>query len=488
MATDSRSLPTDTALTETHPASAYANALLRELGAPPALQARAEPHPALRWAQSGAMALTGAEDGDPQVCPVPLASCADGLIAALSALSGSRALRGLDGARLLGERAALAGYRRRGLTAPGGSCRLLPAADGALAVNLPRESDWQLLPAWLEAGVVSDWPGIARVLAGRGVREWVARGRLLGLAVAPLAGEPVAAPWCETHCRGAQQAHEPPATPLVIDLSSLWAGPLCAQLLRLMGARVIKVESSARPDGLRLAGTPFYHLLNAGKASVALDFSEPRGRAELRELLLCADIVIEASRPRALRQLGICAESILGERPGLTWIAISGYGRAEPQGNWVAFGDDAGVAGGLSQLLAASTGRALFCADAVADPLTALHAALAAWSSYQSGGGRLLSLALAAVVAHAVRSAALTDLAARERAAAWGRRIAPATVAAPWARPVRESARPLGADTAAVLATFKRGARIALQREVSAARRPASRPKNVASASDSPEL
>ena len=39
--------------------------------------------------------------------------------------------------------------------------------------------------------------------------------------------------------------------PLVVDLSALWAGPLCAHLLGLAGARVVKVESLGRPDGAR---------------------------------------------------------------------------------------------------------------------------------------------------------------------------------------------------------------------------------------------
>ena len=100
----------------------------------------------------------------------------------------------------------------------------------------------------------------------------------------------------------------------------------------MMGARVIKVESRTRPDGMRRAAGSFYDLLNAGKQSVALDLNLPGGRAQLRALIAQADVVIEASRPRALRQLGIVAEEILKEHPGLTWIALSGYGRERTGG------------------------------------------------------------------------------------------------------------------------------------------------------------
>src|SRR3546814_17564250 len=107
------------------------------------------------------------------------------------------------------------------------------------------------------------------------------------------------------------------------------------------GADVIKVEGSARPDGARRGPSAFFDLLNAGKRSVALDLQSPRGRAQLRELLRGADIVIEASRPRALRQMGIDAETLLHEQPQLTWLALHGYGRGEPQAQRVAYGDEA---------------------------------------------------------------------------------------------------------------------------------------------------
>ncbi len=394
------------------------------------------------------------------MCPVPLASYAEGIVAALAALRPQSALGQLDGAQLLGERAALANYRRGGAVAPGGSCRLLPLADGWLAVNLARNSDWQLLPAWLETDAIFDWATLGARLSSRRVAQCVERGRLIGLALAPLRQcEPSAASWCRELYRSPQPRRARPAAPLVVDLSSLWAGPLCAHLLHLMGAQVIKVESSARPDGMRQAESGFYDLLNAGKASVALDLTQPRARTQLRQLLLRADIVIEASRPRALRQLGIVAEEILEENPAASWIGISGYGREEPGANWVAFGDDGAVAGGLSQLLWDCTGRAMFCADALADPLTGLHAALAAWGSFAQGGGRLLSLALADVVAYAIGCAALTEPAARRVCAEeWSRALAHSDVAAPRARVIGSQARALGADTTQILAWLGSGA------------------------------
>jgi hypothetical protein len=435
-------------------ATDYANGLLAQLGAPQILAPRPETHPALRWAQSGAMALTGYPQDPPQMCPVPLGSYADGIIAALQALRPGSAVAAIDGACLLGERAALTGFARAGDVSPGGSCRLLQCADGWLALNLARTSDWELLPAWLEGGDIGSWGGVAAALRTRAVQGCVSRGRLLGLALAemrPRAGQP--AQWCrEDHRVGAAPAPAPGAAPVVVDLSSLWAGPLCTHLLQLMGAQVIKVESTSRPDGMRSAGDGFFDLLNAGKASVALDLAQPAGREQLRSLLCSADIVVEASRPRALRQMGIQAEALLEENLGLTWVSITGHGREGSCADWVAFGDDGAVAGGLSQVLWDASGRAMFCADAIADPLTGLHAALAAWVSYRQGGGQLLSLALTDVVAHGIQCAALEDpQACRARATEWAGFVRDVDVTGPRARSTMARARELGADTAQVL-------------------------------------
>jgi hypothetical protein len=435
-------------------AAHYAQQLLQDLKISATLPARPQLHPALAWAASGNMALTGEAEGAGRMCPVPLVSCAEGVLLALAALAPDPPLARLDGGGLLSERAAFSGYRRGGAVAPGGSCRLLRAADGWLALNLARSSDWELVPAWLEAGPLAEWGAITTALRERSVAACVARGRLLGLPVTALdPGAEAAGGWFSEHSHRPGTPPAPGRAPLVVDLSALWAGPLCTHLLQLMGARVIKVESRMRPDGMRAAPHGFYDLLNAGKESVALDFADRPALGQLRRLLARADIVIEAARPRALRQLGIRAEELLAEQPHLTWVAISGYGREGPGAEWVAFGDDGGVAGGLSQVMLECTGQPMFCGDAIADPLTGMHAALAAWASYRQGGGRLLGLALRDVVAHGVRFAGLGDAeATRARYLHWTQLVPPGGVAAPRLRRLTASARASGADTHAVLA------------------------------------
>lgn len=442
-------------------ASAYASHLLHALGgAETRLFESVSVHPALANARSGLMALTGEAGGEPLMCPAPIAACADGALLALRALAQKNTeLDTLLGANLLTERAALMNLSRNGHIAPGGSCRILDAADGRIAVNLVREDDWAMLPAWLESdavgGDVDEWEVLAAEIAHHDVRALLERGRLLGLPVAEDALPQEQASWFEIVAEGSPGTRTN-KQPMVLDLSSLWAGPLCSHLLQKLGARVIKLESTTRPDGAREGNADFYDLLNAGKQSVALDLSSDSGRAQLRQLIEQADIVIEGSRPRGLRQMGIVAEELVAQRPGLTWLGITGHGRTGEAGEWVGLGDDAGVAGGLGSLMAVATGKPVFVGDAIADPLTGLHAAVAAWHSHINGGGRLISVALSDVVGHCLQfdlPESRTQIRIRQQT--WTRMIRSDDIRLPQPRRSVMGAVDLGKDNESVIKEFR---------------------------------
>ncbi len=380
--------------------------------------ARTRDAAAAREARSGVMSLSG-DSGAPALCPVPLASYADTLLESFRAITNQEVLHGVSGATLLTERSAITGSRAQGDASHNGFCRLLPTADGMLGINLPRDSDWELLPAWLEIPVEGSWEQLRELVSRRSARELIERARLLGLAVVDATRIPQGNPACLQLRHIGERRPPRQRPPRVVDLSSLWAGPLCSHLWQSAGAEVIKVESSQRPDGARKGSTEFFQLLNAGKREISLPLHEDAGRRELRELIREADIVLEASRPRALRQMGLVAENILAEQPGLSWISITGYGREEPQANYIAYGDDAGIAAGLSAVCHAATGQWLVIGDAIADPLTGLHAARAGWSSWQEGGGQLVDLALERSVRHCITGTAPANGDYRQRYSAW---------------------------------------------------------------------
>lgn len=324
----------------------------------------------LAWAASGAMSLTGRTEGPPRVGPGrPAALVQDHL----------RAL-GLDIPTLLGERAAYAGLTRRAPWSCGGATRILPASDGHVALSLARESDVDMVPALVEGGPTDDpWGTVAAWLAGTPAAEAEERLHLLGM------------PGGEVDLRPVTRQAVPAPTPrslrddvLVVDLSALWAGPLCTHVLALLGARVVKVESLARPDGARRGPAGFFSLLNDRKEHLVLDL--PRDMGRLRELVAGADLVVESSRPRALRQMGLVAEEVVAE--GTSWLSITARGRASDS---VGFGDDVAACAGL----VLREGEDIVpVGDAMADPLTGVVAAVRAVEALQADRAALLDVAM----------------------------------------------------------------------------------------------
>jgi crotonobetainyl-CoA:carnitine CoA-transferase CaiB-like acyl-CoA transferase len=234
----------------------------------------------------------------------------------------------------------------------------------------------------------------------------------------------------------------------VVDLSSMWAGPLCANLLGLAGGRVVKVESATRPDGARSGSPTFFRLLHGGHESVVIPLADAGGRDALRRLVAAADVVIDSSRPRAIEQLGIDPLEIVAG--GTTWVSVTAYGRGSSSSNRVGFGDDVAVAAGL---VAGPNGRPLMCGDAAADPITGLHAAVAAAGSLLSGCSHLVDVSLRAAVTATLAGGREQELLASADGEDWvlHTKGGSVPVAPPRSRAAAGDARPFGADTDAVL-------------------------------------
>jgi hypothetical protein len=287
-------------------------------------------------------------------------------------------------------RAQLAGLERPSRTSANGSCHLFQATDGWAAVNLARSDDLAAVPALLALLGSPDEPGgLHAAVRRRTAAEAVEAAQLLGIAAAVPGSAQGARPavqaerWGERRIRAMAEIR-------IVDFSALWAGPLCARLLGLAGARVVKVESATRPDGARFGTPAFYRWLHDGHDNLVVDFAP----GALDEIVAEADVVIEASRPRALRRLGLRAEEFLAARPGRVWVGITGYGRENDR---IAFGDDAAVAGGLTGY--DPNGDPVFLGDALADPVTGVFAAHAAARSLAAGGGELLCVSMASCAA-----------------------------------------------------------------------------------------
>jgi crotonobetainyl-CoA:carnitine CoA-transferase CaiB-like acyl-CoA transferase len=402
------------------------------------------------WATSGMMSLAGRADGptlDPPEALIVGARAFADEISIRSSRMGRRVL--VDPLSVMAERAALTGLRQRGAVSCGGTTRLMRCDDGWIAASMSRPTDWDLVAALLEfASPVQfgDWAALEAGVADLSGGDLRSRSELLGIPLAVLGERRASAEGCPgspgmvpgirfrriRSTSGASDCQEL----VVADLSALWAGPLVGRLLRLSGANVVKIESMSRVDGARQGSPAFYELLNGSKASVALDFGTEDGRRQLRQIVSQADVVITASRPRALEQLGLDAESLILNERTKVWLMISGYGHAENSRNRVAFGDDAAVAGGL--VVWDELGPC-FCGDAIADPLTGLAASAAVFSALESDGEWIIEASMADIAGGLTGPALSVD----------GLQPAPPFTSR---SPSKPSASTLGADTARVLA------------------------------------
>ncbi|MEE3853083.1 CoA transferase [Gordonia sp. LSe1-13] len=358
----------------------------------PHLAGREPSCPMLAWAACGGMALTGFADEAPVLSP----AAAIGLLAqSLHRLRDLTESCGapvdLDVETVIGARAALRGFHRQGDVSAGGLTRLLRAADGWVALALPRDDDVASVPAIIgDAGTGDPWRDVTEFAARTAARDVVDRAQLLGVAsaVVPPPGTMTDAAPFEVS-RIAEPATDLSLTEAtVVDFSSLWAGPLCGHILTRAGAQVIKVESTSRPDGARVGDPDFFAWLHRDQQFRRIDFASTSGRTELADLVATADIVIEASRPRALENLGVAPHQVT-HRPGRIWVSITGGGRQRPM--QVDFGDDAAAGGGL---VGWTDHGPVFCADAIADPLSGVSAALAVAASARSGGGHLIDVSM----------------------------------------------------------------------------------------------
>ncbi|MGO3327182.1 CoA transferase [Gordonia sp. (in: high G+C Gram-positive bacteria)] len=334
-----------------------------------------------RWAAGGMARLTCTDDGTPDFSRAAVLTEADRLARPL----------GQNANTLLTGRSGMTGRRGHGRVSVGGSTRLLQASDGWIAVTLSRPIDLDSLPALLETSepIVHPWRTLAHAARMRNASEIVERAQLLGIPAATLGAVAPAPPMSVRRWPRGQQPMGPDL--LVVDLSSMWAGPLCGQILAGLGATVVKVESPLRPDGTRAGDPDFFRWMNGRKSFYSADLRADGAR--LGRLLDAADVVIEASRPRALVQAGLDAHS-RADRPGRVWARITGYGPDHPMR--VAFGDDAAVAGGL---VGRSSAGPIFCGDAIADPLTGITAAHEVVASLNRGGGEIINVAMADVAA-----------------------------------------------------------------------------------------
>ena len=181
-------------------------------------------------------------------------------------------------------------------------------------------------------------------------------------------------------------ANQLPLTGLrVLDMTTFWAGPCCTHFLAMLGAEVIHVESTRRPDGTRLiAGvpvtenqwwekSPIFVALNTNKKGLTLDLQSPRGRELLCRLIATCDVIAENFTPRVLDHIGLDFAAVQSIQPGAVMLRMPGFGLDGPWRDNPAFAYVIESAAGVSWMTGYPD-RTPYEPYTVGDPNAGMHA------------------------------------------------------------------------------------------------------------------
>ena len=202
----------------------------------------------------------------------------------------------------------------------------------------------------------------------------------------------------------------------VLDLSRVLAGPWAGQMLADLGADVVKVERPGAGDDTRAWGPPYlcdangrdtseaaYFLsANRNKRSITIDFTQPEGQQQVRELVQRADVLIENFKVGGLAAYGLDYASLQALNPRLIYCSVTGFGQQGPYAKRAGYDFMIQAMGGLMSITGKADGEEgagpVKVGVALTDILTGLYASnaiLAALAERErSGLGQYIDLAL----------------------------------------------------------------------------------------------
>ena len=143
----------------------------------------------------------------------------------------------------------------------------------------------------------------------------------------------------------ANASNSPLAGIKVVEITSIYSGPMAGMMLGELGAHVVKVESPGSPDPLRASGlgpgpdgvNSIFYSLNRGKQFCSIDAKTDKGRELLFDLAASADVFIHNMRPGKAEGLGLSYEALSAVNPGIICGAISGHGPDGPEAHLPAY-------------------------------------------------------------------------------------------------------------------------------------------------------
>ncbi|MCJ0978785.1 CoA transferase [Rhodococcus sp. ARC_M12] len=164
----------------------------------------------------------------------------------------------------------------------------------------------------------------------------------------------------------------------VLDISTILAGPLVAQILGDFGAEVIKIEHPTKPDGMRGHGLDkdghplWWTMIGRNKRTMTLDLGNAQGGALFRRLAAEADVVVENFRPGTLERWGLGYDVLSELNPGLILLRVTGFGQTGPYATRPAFGTLVESMSGFAHLTGEADGPPTLPAFGLADSLAGI--------------------------------------------------------------------------------------------------------------------
>lgn len=228
----------------------------------------------------------------------------------------------------------------------------------------------------------------------------------------------------------------------VAEMGQLIAGPFCGQLLGDMGAEVIKIESPASGDPMRLWGKTnaagdslSWPVIARNKKSVTLNLRVEAGQEAARRLLDESDILVENFRPGTLERWNLGPERLWQTNPRLIVVRVTGFGQTGPYAPRAGFGSVGEAMGGLRYLTGEPdrppSRAGVSIGDSLAGTFAALGALAALSARQRTGRGQVVDSAIYEAVL-AMMEASVTEWDAigyqRERTGAVLPNVAPSNV------------------------------------------------------------
>jgi len=146
----------------------------------------------------------------------------------------------------------------------------------------------------------------------------------------------------------------------VVDFGHGGVGVECGRMLAEYGADVVKVESHAYPDFIRIflgsEMTPSFASSSRTKRCLGLDLKHDGAGEVLAHLMAWADVIIENNSTGTMANLGLDWETLHEMNPGLVMVSSQLMGSSGPLAGWTGYGPTIQTVGGLSWLWAFDDG------------------------------------------------------------------------------------------------------------------------------------